>query len=142
MTALFKLWKQGVGHPFFLCCQVMLIKKWQMYFMLAAIAVMIVILLTVGRTSDICKMHKELFLTQLESGLVVKKFVDKENHSFETVVIEEHGKSFTLLLIPDANDKDFERIRVNDRITKRANSFQFVINNDYEFQYKVDCDFK
>lgn len=113
-----------------------------MYFMLFAIAGMITILLTVGKTSNICEMHENLFLTQLKSGVVVKKFVDKENHSFETVVIQEADKSFTLLLVPDANDRDFERIQVNDKITKDSNSFRFLINNEYEFEFQIDCDFE
>ncbi|MCU0397149.1 MAG: hypothetical protein MUC73_03505 [Cyclobacteriaceae bacterium] len=120
----------------------MVIRKWQTYFMLVAIAGMIIILLTVGKTSDICKMHEELFHAHLTSGVVINKFLDKENHSFETVVIQEGDKSFTLLLVPDANDKDFEHIKVKDKITKNLNSFRFVVNGEYEFEFQIDCNYE
>ena len=120
----------------------MALKKWQLYFMLFTIAGMIAILLTVRKTSYICEIHEDLFRSQLKSGIVVRKFVDKANHSFETVVIQEGDKSFTLLLVPDANDKDFERIKVNDQITKASNSFHFLVNSEYAFEFKIDCDFE
>jgi len=120
----------------------MVIRKWQLYFMLFVIAGIIILLLTVGKTSNICGIHKELFLAQLRSGVVVKKSVDRENHSFETVIIQEGDKLFTLLLVPDANDEDFERIKVNDKITKESNSFRFVVNSEYGFEFQIDCDFE
>jgi hypothetical protein len=110
--------------------------------MLIAIAAMITILLIVPRTSSICEVHKDLFLAQLRSGVVVKKFIDRGNHLIETVVINEGEKSFTLLLVPDVNDKDFEHIKVNDRITKDSSSFRFTINDEYEFEFQIECDFE
>ena len=110
--------------------------------MLFAIAGMTMMLLTVERTSNICEIHKDLFFAQLRSGIVVKKFVDKENHSFETIVIKEGDKSFMLLLVPDVNDRDFERLKVNDKITKDSSSFRFVVNNEYGFEFQIECDFK
>ena len=110
--------------------------------MLFAIAGMITILLTLGKTSNICEMHEDLFLAHLRSGVIVDKFVDKANHSFETVVIKEGDKSFTLLLVPDANDKYFEYIQTNDKITKDPNSFRFTINEKYEFEFQIECEFE
>jgi hypothetical protein len=120
----------------------MTIRKWQLYFMLFAIACMITIILTVGQTSNICEMHKDLFFAHIRSGVVIEKFIDKENHSFETIVIKDGDTSLTLLLIPDANDRDFDHINVSDSITKSANSFRFIINKKYEFEFQIDCNFK
>jgi hypothetical protein len=117
-------------------------KKSLIYFMLVAIAAMIVAYLTVGTTSNICEMHRKLFLTPLQSGVVTNKFIDTENHSFETIIIEEADKSFTLLLVPDSNDSDFEKIKIGDTITKTSKSFLFTINSNHQFEFKIDCEYE
>lgn len=117
-------------------------KKGLVYFMLGAIVLMTITYLTVRPTSEICELHEKLFLDSLNSGRVVNKFVDSANHSIETVVIKEDDRLYKLLLVPDINDKDFEKIRVNDKITKSARSFVFKLNDHYEFEFKIDCEFE
>lgn len=109
--------------------------------MIIAIGAMIITVLTVPRNSNICDIHKELFLTSLNSGIIVDKFVDKENHSFKTIIIKENDKLFTLLLVPDLNDLDFARLKINSKINKNSKSFRFKVDNSFEFDFRIDCNF-
>lgn len=118
------------------------IKNWQIYFMLIAIGGIIIILLTIPKTSNICELHKELFFASLKNGIIIDKFIDTKNHSFETIIIKENDKLFTLLLVPDSNDLDFERLKINNVITKDSKSFRFKVNNSFEFDFNIDCDFE
>lgn len=117
-------------------------KKNLIYFMLIVICVIAVLYFTIGTTSDICKRHKDLYLIALKSGVVTEKFVDVENHSIETIIIKEDNKFFELLLVPDVNDDDFNKIRVNDIVTKKPNSFLFTVNGSYQFEFIIDCDYE
>ena len=117
-------------------------KKSLQYFLLISIAVMVLLYFFVGTTSDICKRHRHLYFADIKKGVVIGKLIDFENHSIETIIIRENDTVYELLLVPEANDPDFDYIKVNDFITKPANSFVFTVNNKYEFEFLIDCDYE
>jgi hypothetical protein len=94
-----------------------------------------------GSTSDMCEFHFDLFKTELNSATVSNKFVDKRNHSIETVLISYGKEEYVLLLIPDSNNKDFEYLKIGDVISKPAHSLTFMVNGGYEFHVDFDCEY-
>ncbi|RAV98884.1 hypothetical protein [Pseudochryseolinea flava] len=116
-------------------------KNSMLYFMILVILGMIVMLLSVKPSNSLCKKHEDLFHSEIKSGMVIEKFIDTLNHATETVVFVDGNKKYILLLIPDSNNKDFEKIRVRDKITKVPNSFQFTLNDSYKFTFDIQCDF-
>ena len=94
-----------------------------------------------GASSDPCETHRRLFTAKIDSGTVASKYVDDKNHAIRTVVVNENGEDYVLLFIPFDNWEDFNRITEGDKITKRASSFEFVVNNRFSFTLKFDCDY-
>lgn len=109
--------------------------------MLIMIFIIIIVTLFAKRTSNICELHRELYFSSIKNGVVIEKYIDYSNHSFETVVIKDQDKTHRLLLVPDKNDKDFEFLNINDRIQKNSNSFNFTVNKSYKFELMIDCEF-
>ena len=69
-----------------------------------------------GESSDVCKIHKELFQSKFDSAIVSEKYIDTKNHALETVKIKTSDKILTIYFIPDVNSDDFEiiKMKVND----------------------------
>lgn len=87
---------------------------------LAAVMIGLVILVNNRGTSseDPCEIHRKLFTVEIDSGLVIDKYIDRSNYAMKTVVINAHGRNYMLLFIPFDNWDDFERIQRNDVIRK------------------------
>lgn len=95
---------------------------------------------TRGTTSDDpCELHKELYFQEIDSGIVVDKVTETENHSLQKVKIKSKDKYYILILMLWANQRDFENINIGDSISKPAKSFHFRNNNGYEFEVKFKC---
>ncbi|WP_439474284.1 hypothetical protein [Algoriphagus formosus] len=119
----------------------MKIRYWSVILMLIMIFIITIVVLFNKRTSNICELHKELYFDSIKNGVVIDKFIDYSNHSFETIVIKDGDKTYRLLVVPDKNDKDFEFLNINDRIQKHSNSFNFTVNKSYQFELMIDCEF-
>jgi hypothetical protein len=90
---------------------------------------------------DPCLVHKELFFAKIESGIVVSKMIEKENHGAKKITIKIKDKTYEMEFIHYDNWTDFERINVDDVISKPAKSFHFIVNETSEFDLKYDCSY-
>ena len=90
---------------------------------------------------DPCEIHRNLFEIKIDSGRVQDKYVDRDNHAMKTVIISSEGKSYKLLFIAYRNWEDFDKIEINDVISKPGNSFSFKINNEFQFNLRLDCEY-
>ena len=91
------------------------------------------------KPSYICEYHKDFYLAALSSGSVIEKYIDTEKHAIKTVLINEGGKVFKIYMIAYPNWKDYEMLKVGDLITKKPKSFDFKVNDDYQFELEMDC---
>ncbi len=109
--------------------------------MLVVIFISALIIVFVKPSKSNSDMHKELFIDQIEHGLIINKFIDYDNHALKTVEIKTNAKTYKVLFIPYDNWTDFEKINIGDSISKPPKSFHFRINNEYEFQLKLERDY-
>jgi hypothetical protein len=86
-----------------------------------------------------CEHHKDLYHRQVV-GFIIEHYVDSVDHARRTVIIRDHnGKDYEVWFSPYNNWNDFERIKVNDVISKSPNSFVFLVNNEFKFELKLEC---
>jgi hypothetical protein len=120
-----------------------MIRKESLYFMIFVIVVgaLAIVFHKRGTTSDPCEIHRELFTIEIDSGRITNKYIDRDNHAIKTVIVNAEGKDYSMLFIPYDNWTDFDKIKINDVITKNANSFTFTVNNEFGFTLKLECKF-
>lgn len=114
------------------------------YFIIMGVSMILVLVFTItdkSTSSDPCDLHRVLFLGEITSGVVIDKFIEKENHATKKVIIKELNKTYEVLFTPYANWTDFEKIRIGDSITKPSNSFHFSVNHNGDFQLDFQCDY-
>lgn len=120
-----------------------MIRKETLFFMLLVIVIgsIAVLFFKRGVSSDPCETHRELFLTEIDSGRVTDKYIDQENHAIKTIILSVNKESYEIQFIPYDNWTDFDKIRINDLVKKPSNSFLFSINHDYTFLLMLDCEY-
>jgi hypothetical protein len=93
----------------------------------------------IEQVPSICRSYKDIYQIQLDSGVVIKKFINYENHAKKTVLIKEGNKTYEIFFLLKENYSDFERINLMDKISKPANSLLFKVNNLKQFEFIVEC---
>jgi len=78
------------------------------------------------------------------SGIIVKKFIDKENHSSRKIVLR-NGKIEKVIYLDFQRDALFNRFQVNDTLTKLANQCEISLKRNgnkmslkFNFENHVD----
>src|ERR1700753_3743822 len=86
--------------------------------------------------SEACN-EKKLFISSTYKAVVVKKYFDKQNHNFRTIVFSFHNKQFTMVLVDDTSGY-FEHTNVGDTIYKGQNS-EYIQVGAKKFKVYFNC---
>lgn len=121
----------------------MMLKRELLYFMIFVIfaSIVLIIFYKRGTTSDPCEIQKELYKIKIDSGLVINKYIDSENHAMKTLTVKTNDGDYQLLFIHYENWAAFDSVKIMDEISKSPNSFVFVVNNEFTFELKLDCEY-
>jgi hypothetical protein len=105
--------------------------------------ILILVFIVTDKTNyhDPCELHRELFLNEITSGVVIDKFIEKENHAKKKVFIKELNKTYEVSFTFYANWTDFEEISIGDSITKPPKSFHLRVNHKRDIQLDFQCDY-
>ena len=87
-----------------------------------------------------CKLNKDFYNASIASGVVVKKFVDAQNHGNKTVIVRQGSTEYVLLFVVDADSVNFNWLKEKDTITKAANSLRLKIHRNFEFTFIPNCE--
>ena len=77
------------------------------------------------------------------SGIVEKNFVDSMNHNLPAISLLNNGHSQTVHLYTEEAAAFLDTLKVNDSISKKANSLTYYISNknsNYTVTLKLKCD--
>ena len=114
------------------------------YFAFLGVFILLMLIFRIGDktvSNDPCELHRELFFSEITSGVIIDKFIEKENHATKKAIIKDLNKTYEVLFMPYANWTDFEKIRIGDSITKPSNSFHFSVNHNGDFQLDFQCEY-
>lgn len=78
---------------------------------------------------------------KITSGVVIDKFIEKDNHGKKKVIIKELNKTYEVSFTFYANWTDFEGISIGDSITKPPKSFHLRVNHNKDIQLDFQCDY-
>jgi len=87
--------------------------------------------------SRACKDKME-FAGSTYKGIVVKKYLDKENHNYKTILYSNSNKLSITRLIDDTSGY-YEFVTSGDSIYKIKNSEYINVNNINKFKIYFDC---
>jgi hypothetical protein len=59
----------------------------------------------------------------------------------KTVLITQNETVYTIYFIPWDNHADFEKLRLDDVVTKDKEASEMKANNNWTFRLKYDCEF-
>lgn len=112
-------------------------------FTVIALAIVIVIVNLFGpKYEDIKQEAYESLKYEVYSGVVLKKFRDKDNHDYPTLVLKSiHGRQFVRLQLDDSGLYSFAQER--DSIVKDYGTYEVkVFRQDRQFQFTLNYDLK
>jgi len=75
-----------------------------------------------------CKSYNE-YLAHQTNGRVIDKFIDKENHSFKTLIIKNNNTEDAETEIPLWINDFYEKTEIGDTVIKQNNSAYVLIKN-------------
>lgn len=108
------------------------------------ISIIVIMIATVGTfIFDLknipCNTYND-FITEDISGLVVDKFIDKSNHSNETLTIEKNGERFNDVTLSLRNYGLYDSVRIGDKISKpKGDSVTYIVHADNKtVEFKID----
>lgn len=87
----------------------------------------------------------ERFKEQCYSGVIVDKYIDKENHANETLIVQNRNNKSTVIDFIYLPIEDFNIIQIGDSIFKEAGDEFILMKRDsihHKFYLEVDCDYQ
>ena len=87
----------------------------------------------------------ERFKEQNYSGVIVDKYIDEENHSNETLIVQNRDKKSTIIDFIYLPREDFNIIQIGDSIFKESGDEFILMKRDsihHKFYLEVDCDYQ
>ena len=76
-------------------------------------------------------------------GRISKKYVDRNNHGFQTIVVNNNGfvLKFTLIECDSRTTNLYDFVEVGDSIVKASNSLKFmIIRKNQRYTKDIKCD--
>ncbi|MGV8946262.1 MAG: hypothetical protein ACOH1N_07525 [Lutibacter sp.] len=90
---------------------------------------------------ELCKQGVEFYKTKNFTGVVIKKYIDEENHSHKTIIVKENMNEKSIFLDADIGGI-YEYISIGDSISKNKGELFVLINrkkNDTIIDFKFRC---
>ena len=87
----------------------------------------------------------ERFKEQHYNGVIVDKYIDKENHANETLIVENGNNKSTIIDFIYLPREDFNIIQIGDSIFKESGDEFILMKRDsihHKFYLEVDCDYQ
>ena len=94
-----------------------------------------------GTKSQGCYLHQEVYIQKI-NGIVTKKFIDKENHNYQTIYLSSIvNKNQLIIVTPEFGDM-YDYLNIGDSIIKEPNSIFYRVhskNKDTIFKFYTIC---
>lgn len=95
-----------------------------------------------SRQSNFCRQEKRALGLSID-GKVLKKYIDSENHNYETIEVQtENGIRKTWFLVLEQGGV-FKKIKIGDIITKEKGELKIAVNDaSYDLNYNCNRSLK
>jgi len=96
-------------------------------------------LVLIGNLGPSVACHDKLdFVKSSFNGMVLSKFLDRENHNYRTIIYSIKGDSVLTRLLDDTSAY-FTTVKKGDIVEKKAGSEYLLVNKHDMFKINFDC---